>query len=63
MSEIKLSSPVKDFPQSSPSQDRRLSDDAARMYAWEHGQIDYMGRDSFENIQKKLDEIINNVKE
>jgi len=26
---------------------------------WEHGQIDYMGRDSFDNIQKKLDESIN----
>ncbi|XP_037564118.1 glycogenin-1 isoform X1 [Dermacentor silvarum] len=27
----------------------------ARQYAWERGQIDYMGEDAFTNIQKKLD--------
>lgn len=27
----------------------------ARQYAWERGQIDYMGQDAFANIQKKLD--------
>lgn len=27
----------------------------ARQYAWERGQIDYMGEDAFANIQKKLD--------
>lgn len=26
-----------------------------RKQKWEEGQADYMGRDSFENIQKKLD--------
>lgn len=30
----------------------------ARQYAWERGQIDYMGADAFENIQKKLDSAI-----
>lgn len=30
-----------------------------RKNAWEQGQIDYMGIDSFENIRRKLDEVIN----
>ncbi|XP_064456653.1 glycogenin-1-like isoform X2 [Ornithodoros turicata] len=30
----------------------------ARQYAWERGQIDYMGADAFEHIQKKLDKAI-----
>ena len=30
-------------------------DDPARQFAWEQGQIDYLGVDKFENIQKKLD--------
>lgn len=50
---------MKELPKVSPAFERRFSEDTARMHAWEHGQIDYMGRDSFENIQKKLDEIIN----
>lgn len=33
-------------------------DDAARKRNWESGQIDYLGADSFSNIQKKLDEAI-----
>ena len=31
------------------------NDDPARQYAWEQGQIDYLGVDKFENIQKRLD--------
>ena len=31
-------------------------DDPARQYAWEQGQIDYLGVDKFENIQKRLDQ-------
>lgn len=27
----------------------------ARQFAWERGQIDYLGADAFANIQKKLD--------
>lgn len=56
---MKLSSPVKDTPTSTSTPERRLSEESARMRAWESGQIEYMGRDSFENIQKKLDEVIN----
>lgn len=29
-----------------------------RFSAWQQGQIDYLGADSFDNIQKKLDESI-----
>lgn len=29
-----------------------------RFNAWQQGQIDYLGADSFDNIQKKLDESI-----
>ncbi|XP_013784729.1 glycogenin-1-like [Limulus polyphemus] len=31
----------------------------ARQFAWERGQIDYLGTDSFENIKQKLDNAIN----
>ncbi|CAG2172921.1 unnamed protein product [Oppiella nova] len=34
-------------------------DEFARQQAWERGQIDYLGTDSFANIQKKIDEAIN----
>jgi len=34
-------------------------DEFARQNAWERGQIDYLGSDSFVNIQKKIDEAIN----
>ena len=30
-----------------------------RKQSWEQGQIDYMGRDSFENIWKKISETLN----
>lgn len=30
----------------------------ARQLAWERGQMDYLGQDSFDNIQKKLDSAI-----
>lgn len=33
-------------------------DDFSRRRAWEEGAIDYMGADSFANIQKKLDQAI-----
>jgi len=33
--------------------------DANRQYAWERGQIDYLGIDSFSNIQAHLNEVIN----
>ncbi|XP_035213500.1 glycogenin-1-like [Stegodyphus dumicola] len=60
-SEMSISSPkTAEVPLRSPLLERSLSDEASRLYAWEHGQIDYMGRDSFENIQKKIDEVINN---
>jgi len=35
------------------------SDEFVRQRQWERGQIDYMGSDSFVNIQKKIDEAIN----
>jgi len=34
-------------------------DEFARQHAWERGQIDYLGSDSFANIQRKIDEAIN----
>ena len=33
--------------------------DRLRQAAWERGQIDYKGADSFDNIQKVLDEQLN----
>lgn len=33
------------------------TDDSQRRFLWEQGQIDYMGVDKFENIQKKLDSV------
>ncbi|XP_074595142.1 glycogenin 1 isoform X2 [Brevipalpus obovatus] len=33
-------------------------DDYSRRRAWEQGSVDYLGADSFENIQKKLDQAI-----
>lgn len=38
-------------------------DDFQKRMAWEHGNIDYMGQDSFENIQRKLDSKMNVSKE
>uniref|UniRef100_A0A646QIE1 glycogenin glucosyltransferase n=1 Tax=Hemiscolopendra marginata TaxID=943146 RepID=A0A646QIE1_9MYRI len=35
------------------------ADERARQLAWESGHIDYMGQDAFENIQRKLDQVIN----
>jgi len=32
----------------------QLSDEQ-RQYNWEHGQIDYLGADSFDNILQRLD--------
>jgi len=29
--------------------------DEQRQYNWEHGQIDYLGADSFDNILQRLD--------
>ena len=33
-------------------------DDTARQYEWEQGQVDYLGVDKFENIQKHLDKVM-----
>lgn len=32
--------------------------DLARQRAWENGEIDYRGRDKFDNIQKRIEEFI-----
>lgn len=32
--------------------------DLAHQRAWESGEIDYRGRDKFENIQKRIEEFI-----
>lgn len=32
--------------------------DLAHQQAWENGEIDYRGRDKFENIQKRIEEFI-----
>uniref|UniRef100_T1IZS8 glycogenin glucosyltransferase n=1 Tax=Strigamia maritima TaxID=126957 RepID=T1IZS8_STRMM len=39
-----------------PSAAEVAEDERAHQLAWECGRVDYMGRDSFENIQKKLEE-------
>jgi len=36
------------------------ADDPTRQFAWEQGQIDYLGVDKFENIQKQLDASMSN---
>lgn len=41
-----------------PSERAMYSGSEARQFAWECGQIDYLGADAFENIQKKLDSAI-----
>lgn len=46
-------------PQTPPPQSSGSVDRDPDKHAWETGCIDYMGRDSFENIKKKLDESIN----
>lgn len=40
------------------SSTEHVSEEAHRE-AWEHGQVDYLGADSFSNIQSHLDAIIN----
>lgn len=40
---------------SSMSLQSSLDNAEGRFSAWQQGQIDYLGADSFENIQKKLD--------
>jgi len=35
-----------------------VPDETARKKNWESGQIDYLGTDSFDNIRKKLDDVI-----
>ncbi|GAB6031820.1 hypothetical protein CHUAL_010222 [Chamberlinius hualienensis] len=40
------------------SSDQKSLNDRARQFAWEQGQVDYLGADAFSNIQKKLDETL-----
>ena len=54
LSKIHLSSEYKGIDESAAP-----SEDFVRQRQWERGQIDYMGSDSFANIQKKIDEAIN----
>lgn len=61
LSNISLS-PKQELAEPFPVPDISVSDNADRLYAWEQGRIDYMGRDSYENIQRKLDEVINGTK-
>lgn len=35
-----------------------VQQDAAHQRAWENGEIDYRGRDKFDNIQKRIEEFI-----
>ncbi|CAN7947836.1 unnamed protein product [Ixodes pacificus] len=42
----------------SPTEQAMYGGSEARQFAWERGQIDYLGADAFENIQKKLDTAI-----
>jgi len=37
--------------------------DLAHQRAWESGEIDYRGRDKFDNIQKRIDEFIGVLRE
>ncbi|CAN7997054.1 unnamed protein product, partial [Ixodes hexagonus] len=41
-----------------PTEQAMYGGSEARQFAWERGQIDYLGADAFENIQKKLDTAI-----
>jgi len=36
----------------------RAEEDPGRQFAWEQGQIDYLGVDRFDNIQKRIDQAI-----
>ena len=40
------------------SKERAAAEDRKRREAWERGQIDYMGRDSFENILRKINQTL-----
>ena len=40
------------------SRERAAAEDRKRREAWERGQMDYMGSDSFENILKKINQTL-----
>lgn len=44
-----------DDPIVEPTPEQR---DTAHQRAWENGEIDYRGRDKFDNIQKRIEEFI-----
>ncbi|KAG8181384.1 hypothetical protein JTE90_025931 [Oedothorax gibbosus] len=46
-------------PANTPTDEELQRLDDQRLHDWEKGNIDYLHRDSFENIQRKLDEAIN----
>ncbi|XP_054710054.1 glycogenin-1-like isoform X2 [Uloborus diversus] len=45
-----------------PGSSAFIQSSEARRYAWERGQVDYMGADAFSNIEKKLQESIEGSK-
>ncbi|XP_052826164.1 glycogenin-1 isoform X1 [Octopus bimaculoides] len=54
LSRIALTGPIIGADLSCQGQ-RAAMDEFEKRMAWEHGEIDYMGQDSFDNIQRKLD--------
>ena len=40
------------------SKERAAAEDRKRREAWERGQMDYMGSDSFENILRKINQTL-----
>lgn len=41
-----------------PSPEQKVREDLLRRQEWEHGNIDYMGRDAFENILNKINQTL-----
>ncbi|KAG1697372.1 Glycogenin-1 [Nymphon striatum] len=62
LSQMEISASATDSTPATGSDDKtsieKAIKDHTRQLAWERGQMDYMGEDSFDNIQKKLDSAI-----
>jgi len=45
------------------TEDQQKYEDSCRRFCWEHGNIDYLGKDSFDNIWKKIQQTLDSVNE
>lgn len=45
------------------SAEQQAYEDSCRRFCWEHGNIDYLGKDSFDNIWKKIKQTLDSANE